>query len=105
MFKKTTHPHTNMAKAALNMFTRTSGADFKKDSIFMTCVDTGWVSAMNEYRNAFTDSERFENEITNVPLDELDGAMRVIHPIIEGINNKNYLYGVLLKDYRSFKNW
>ena len=30
-FKTTRHPHTNMAKAALNMMTRTSAADFAKD--------------------------------------------------------------------------
>ena len=41
----------------------------------------------------------YENEFVNVPLDELDGAMRVLHPIIEGIKNKNYLFGILLKDY------
>lgn len=45
--KTTKHPHTNLAKASLNMFTRTSGEYFAKFNIFMTCVDTGWVSMMN----------------------------------------------------------
>ena len=45
------------------------------------------------------EKENFGNEFTNVPLDELDGAMRVLQPIIEGIKNKNYLWGILLKDY------
>ena len=43
-FKTTRHPHTNMAKAALNMMTRTSAADYHADGIHMNAVDTGWVS-------------------------------------------------------------
>ena len=67
----------------------------------MTCVDTGWVSHMNEMTKIIDEEnqEYAENEMVNVPLDELDGAMRVLHPIIEGIKNKNYLFGILLKDY------
>ena len=68
----------------------------------MTCVDTGWVSPMNEINKIMNvdTKDNFEQEFTNIPLDELDGAMRVLHPIIEGIKNKNYLYGILLKDYK-----
>ena len=100
-FKRSSHVHTNMAKAALNMFTRTCGSYLKDIGIYMTCVDTGWVSPMNEI-NSLLDKDKknsYENEFVNVPLDELDGAMRVLHPIIEGIKNKNFLYGILLKDY------
>ena len=100
-FKRSSHVHTNMAKAALNMFTRTCGSYLKDIGIYMTCVDTGWVSPMNEM-NSLLDKDKknsYENEFMNVPLDELDGAMRVLHPIIEGIKNKNYLFGILLKDY------
>ena len=100
-FKKSIHVHTNMAKASLNMFTRTCGNYLKDFGIYMTCVDTGWVSPMNEM-NRLLDKDKknsYENGFVNVPLDELDGAMRVLHPIIEGIKNKNYLYGILLKDY------
>ena len=100
-FKRSSHVHTNMAKAALNMFTRTCGSYLKDIGIYMTCVDTGWVSPMNEM-NSLLDKDKknsYENEFVNVPLDELDGAMRVLHPIIEGIKNKNYLFGILLKDY------
>ena len=101
-YKRTSHPHTNMAKAALNMLTRTCGNYFSKFGIYMTSVDTGWVSIMNELNSLFDNKkkESFENEFKNIPLDELDGAMRVLHPIIEGVKNKNYLYGCLLKDYR-----
>ena len=102
-FKKTTHPHTNMAKASLNMMTRTCGKYYKKFGIYMTCVDTGWVSPMNPISKIFQGEEEkkdFENEYCNIPLDELDGAMRVIHPVIEGVKNKNYMFGCLLRNYR-----
>jgi len=100
-YKRTTHVHTNMAKAALNMFTRTCGKYLKNIGIYMTCVDTGWVNYMDEMNKLVDENEKenFGNEFINVPLDELDGAMRVLHPFIEGIQNKNYLYGILLKDY------
>ena len=100
-FKRSSHVHTNMAKAALNMFTRTCGSYLKDIGIYMTCVDTGWVSPMNEMNSLLDENKKksYENEFVNVPLDELDGAMRVLHPIIEGIKNKNYLFGILLKDY------
>lgn len=102
-FKRTSHPHTNMAKASLNMMTRTCGRYYKDFGIYMSAVDTGWVSPMNEFNNLFKskNSKSFENEYVNIPLDELDGAMRVIHPIIEGVQNKNYIYGYLMKDYKT----
>ena len=103
-FKASTHPHTNMAKAALNMMTRTCGEYYKKFNIYMTAVDTGWVSSMREINNLFGDKSgnNFEEIFCNVPLDCLDGAMRVLQPIIEGVKNKKYYYGVLLKDYKEF---
>ena len=103
-FKNTTHPHTNMAKAALNMMTRTCGEYYKKFNIYMTAVDTGWVSSMGEMNNLFSDKKdnNFEEIFCNVPLDCLDGAMRVLQPIIEGVKNKKYFYGVLLKDYKEY---
>ena len=100
-YKRTTHVHTNMAKAALNMFTRTCGKYLKNIGIYMTCVDTGWVNYMDEMNKLIdkNEKENYENKFNNIPLDELDGAMRVLQPIIEGIKNKNYLYGILLKNY------
>ena len=67
----------------------------------MTCVDTGWVSHMNEMNKIMDNEEKdkSEYEMATVPLDELDGAMRVLHPIIERIKNKKYYSGILLKDY------
>src|SRR5439155_14869643 len=38
------HPHTNMAKAALNMMTLTSAGDYARSNIYMNAVDTGWVT-------------------------------------------------------------
>ena len=105
-FKRTTHPHTNMAKAALNMMTRTCGKYYKQSGIYMTGVDTGWVSPMNEFAHLLdkNNAKVFEKEYVNIPLDELDGAMRCIHPIIEGVMKKNFIYGHLLKDYK-MTNW
>ena len=96
--KKTVfHPHTNMAKAALNMMTRTSGDDYAKDGIYMTSVDTGWVT--NE--NPTIKRERIQEETGFYPpLDIVDGMARIYHPIAEGINNDAEPYfGIFLKDY------
>lgn len=41
-----------MAKASLNMMTRTSAADYANDSIWMTAVDTGWVTDENPFMKA-----------------------------------------------------
>lgn len=89
------HPHTNMTKAALNMLTRTSAAGFTKEGIYMSAVDVGWVStgAIESLR-----SRQFEQDYIP-PLDSVDAAARIMHPIDEGINKK-YYFGVLLKNYK-----
>lgn len=90
------HPHTNMTKAALNMLTRTSAQDYVKNNIYMNSVDVGWVSTgVNEsYR-----IKQFEKAYIP-PLDPVDGAARIMHPIFEALVNKHYFYGQLVKDYR-----
>lgn len=91
------HPHTNMAKAALNMMTRTSGDDYAKDGIYMTAVDTGWVTDENPTpkRTRIQEDRGFYP-----PLDIIDGMARIYHPIAEGINSPDEPhYGVFLKDY------
>lgn len=93
------HPHTNMAKAALNMMTRTSGDDYAKDGIYMNSVDTGWVTDENPTpkRTRIQDERGFFP-----PLDILDGMARIYHPIAEGINLPDEpLHGLFLKDYAS----
>jgi NAD(P)-dependent dehydrogenase (short-subunit alcohol dehydrogenase family) len=96
-FKTANHPHTNMAKAALNMMTRTSAVDYAKQGIYMTSIDTGWVT--DERPFGFL-SNKGHQTAPPPPLDELDGAMRVLDPAIIGINEGEYHFGVLFKDYK-----
>jgi NAD(P)-dependent dehydrogenase (short-subunit alcohol dehydrogenase family) len=91
------HPHTNMAKAALNMMTRTSSADYACDGIFMNSVDTGWITDENPYpkKTYLQETQGFYP-----PLDVIDGMARIYDPIVQGIENIDTpLSGHFLKDY------
>lgn len=94
------HVHTNMAKASLNMLTRTSGMEYVKDNIYMTAVDTGWLSIEAPAQKA---AELVERNKFQTPIDEVDGASRCLDPIFSGMaaeKDSDRLFAVFLKDYR-----
>jgi NAD(P)-dependent dehydrogenase (short-subunit alcohol dehydrogenase family) len=94
-YKGPGHPHTNMAKAALNMLTRTSAGEmFETDGILMTSVDTGWITDERPHPTKV----RLAEEGFHAPLDLVDGAARVYDPIVQGEAGVD-LYGLFLKDY------
>lgn len=103
-FKLAQHPHTNMAKAALNMMTRTAATDYANAYIFMTAVDTGWINEENPLERAVRTAVRNRFQ---TPLDEVDAAARVCDPffapLLQAANNAHHacmpIYGAFLKDY------
>ncbi|CUR55011.1 Oxidoreductase [metagenome] len=95
-YKGPGHPHTNMAKAALNMLTRTSAGElFETDQILMTAVDTGWITDERPHQEKL----RIAAEGWHAPLDLVDGAARVYDPIVLGEAGED-LYGCFVKDFK-----
>lgn len=94
-YKGPGHPHTNMAKAALNMLTRTSAQEMlETDGILMTAVDTGWITDERPHPQKM----RLAEDGFHAPLDLVDGAARVYDPVVRGEAGED-LFGVFLKDY------
>jgi NAD(P)-dependent dehydrogenase (short-subunit alcohol dehydrogenase family) len=89
------HPHLNMSKAALNMMTRTAGADYASDGIFMNSVDTGWITHEAPY------PKRVRMKALGIapPLDVIDGAAKIYDPIVRGTKGER-LFGMLFRNYQ-----
>ncbi len=90
------HPHTNMAKAALNMMTRTSAADFAADGIWMNSVDTGWITDEDPLPDV---ARKQAVHDFHPPLDAVDGAARVLDPLFDGLRGGRHASGLFFKDY------
>lgn len=94
--KGANHPHTNMAKASLNMMTCSVADEFSKEGVAVVSVDTGWISKMKPDPLAET-----EPHIQSLPpLTAEDGAARVLDPILGALNGVIPITGCLLRNFR-----
>jgi NAD(P)-dependent dehydrogenase (short-subunit alcohol dehydrogenase family) len=95
-YKTPNHPHTNMAKAAINMMTRTSASDYAKSNIYMNAVDTGWINDENPLKDA---ARIFKEHNFQTPIDEIDAASRIVDPIFQGVLYGSREFGKFFKNY------
>lgn len=96
VYKTGHHPHTNMAKAGLNMLTRTCSEQYARKRVFMNSVDTGWIT--NEW--PYPQAQAMEADGFRPPLDVVDGAARICHPIFTGVASSRPIFGKLFKNYQ-----
>ncbi|OQS00705.1 hypothetical protein THRCLA_05887 [Thraustotheca clavata] len=98
-YKTPHHPHTNMAKAAVNMMTRTCAEDLQKQNIYMNSVDTGWINDENPREKAEKVAKQHNFQ---TPLDEIDAAARILDPIFSGYQSNPHVFafGQFFKDYQ-----
>eukprot|EP00465_Bigelowiella_longifila_P008934 CAMPEP_0185276016 /NCGR_PEP_ID=MMETSP1359-20130426/55234_1 /TAXON_ID=552665 /ORGANISM="Bigelowiella longifila, Strain CCMP242" /LENGTH=96 /DNA_ID=CAMNT_0027869545 /DNA_START=72 /DNA_END=359 /DNA_ORIENTATION=- len=91
-----------MAKAALNMMTRTCSSELAKENILMNSVDTGWINDENPIEKA-ADYAKKSNFQT--PIDEIDAAARIMDPVFMCVDSdasptsSKPLFGLFFKDY------
>lgn len=90
------HPHTNMAKAALNQMTKTCAKEYAQHRIFMNAVDPGWVSFQHPNHKVKT----MEEKGTKLYLTPTDSAARIYDLIYLGVAKKQYFVGKLFKNYQ-----
>lgn len=90
------HPHTNAAKAALNMLTRTSAQDYALSRIYMNSVDTGWINDENPFETA---KRLYEKCNFQTPIDEEDAMARILDPLLSGVRTGMNAFGKFFKDY------
>lgn len=90
------HPHTNMAKAGLNMMTKTCAEDYSKSNIFMNSVDTGWIHD----ENPFYKVQENMKQGFQTPIDEEDAAARILDPIYLSVLSNKTPYGKFFKDFK-----
>lgn len=85
------HPHTNMAKAALNIFTCTIAEEYRRHGIWVNAVDPGWVSLQHTSQAPAGISAPFDME---------DAAARVLDPLAVYLTGGTQYSGQLLKDFQ-----
>lgn len=94
--KEGRHPHTCIAKAALNMLTFSIAEDYAYDRIFVTSTDPGWVTEQFPLRGK-------NSKVRNFALDLEDAAARVCDPIFTGVNERKFWRRRFFKHYRATK--
>lgn len=94
-FKNVRHPHVNMSKAALNMMTRTSAREYARSGVYMNSVDTGWIT----HEGSWSRRMQMRQRGFVPPLDEVDGAARILDPVVAGVNGQP-VSGQLFRNYR-----
>jgi NAD(P)-dependent dehydrogenase (short-subunit alcohol dehydrogenase family) len=95
-YKGPWHPHTNMAKAALDMMTRTCAEELASHGVFLSSVDPGWVS--DQHTMAVRDVLNTSADFCP-PVSVEDAAARVLDPVYSAIEGAPPAWGVVFRNY------